>query len=293
MIQKGKKRKNVDMQGSDTQPKKKSTKNSNTTQKQKKTKRKSTRKTTTDQLSDDVGDSIVYYKEAAAKIKSATSWRKLKEVVSKLHLPALDPPVENLTLEEAYLEQDEGSLELMPPEVDGHIPCEIWPDGNCLAACMSLLQFGYQTRQEEMRVRLVCELVINFDKYLDDDYMQRGFEGGGPFYLQNLSMYCEDGDTSEDRLQKHIYLSRYDGQYLGVFHIAAAATVINRVLYSVYPTYAGHIVRRDINRKFLPREPSRSCSEPGYIMWSNTTGKQLPETLWKPNHFVLLLKPHR
>ena len=236
-----------------------------------------------------------FFKEAARKIKLATSFEDLQAVVAEIspRISELGPPVkECLTVEEAFLEEDVDSTPLLPPDFQNRVPVEIWGDGNCLCSCLSLLQYGYQTRSEEMRVRLLLELVQNWVLYLDPNSMTRGFLNAGPFYIDNLTMYCEDGDYPEDRMKKHLFETRVDGRDLGIFHVAAAASVMRREVYSVYPIYSGHNVRQDIHRKFLPREQG-SCKEPAYIFWTNTTGMEMDPIVWKPNHFVVLLQQNR
>lgn len=230
-----------------------------------------------------------FLQNAARLIRFAKDFKDLENIVKSLkhQLPELDQPPQRLTVDDVFLDEDEHATPLVP-EDQHRTAVEIWPDGNCLPACLSLYQYGCQTFTAEMRVRLVCELVDNYEQYLSPQFMKRGFGNGGPFYIENLTMYCESGEYPEDRLKQHLFDSRYDGQYCGVFHVAAAASVLRRVVHSVYPQYGGHTVRDDINRKFLPREEAKYSDI--YIMWSNTTGIQDPPNMWRPNHFVALLE---
>ena len=59
---------------------------------------------------------------------------------------------------------------------------------------------------------------------------------------------------------------------------------------SVYPQYGGQTVRSDLNRTFVPFQKEETNKNKVYIMWSNLQGNNLPEKLWRPNHFVTLIK---
>ena len=91
---------------------------------------------------------------------------------------------------------------------------------------------------------------------------------------------------------KEILSAVKDGAYLGMFHIAALASVLQRNIQSVYPQYAGHTVRKDYHNLIVPRLGLPLMSVPLYIMWTNCKGKAEEEKQWAPNHFVPLLPLH-
>ena len=64
-----------------------------------------------------------------------------------------------------------------------------------------------------------------------------------------------------DAFENHIMESKDDGTYMGVFHLAAAATVIGKEVMCVYPVYGGFNVTDDLHRRFLPRTSRRTPSE--------------------------------
>ena len=53
-------------------------------------------------------------------------------------------------------------------------PTTIFGDKNCLSRYASLLVYGTEERNTEMRVRIVLELVHHADKYLEDRYLKAG-----------------------------------------------------------------------------------------------------------------------
>lgn len=234
-----------------------------------------------------VEEAMAFFDMIGRRIRKTKNYNDLEALINTVQLPDLPEPPKVLNAEEVFLEEDELAGLLMPPDVpSGLVPLEIWPDGNCLFSVCSLFAFATQTRHMEMRVRIIVEIVSHIHDYLDATWMLRG-HNNDPVYMEKISMYTEDGNSVEDRVKKHVFNARYDGQYASIFHIAAAAVVLGRPLYSIYPVYGGHTVRGDINRIFLPRE--NSSREPGYLLWSSTSGVNEEPKTWKPNHFVILL----
>lgn len=249
-----------------------------------------------DHATDHAAQLITLFSNHAKKLRRAKSFKALQTVVEDITpLPELLPAVGNLNFSQFHLDKDEVATELVPEEHRDKSPVEIWPDGNCFSSCLSLLQYGYQNRAEEMRVRLTCELVNNMQRYLDAEYMDRGFNKiqEKKHYINHLTMYCEDGENNEDRFKKHIMKTRKDGEEVGIFHLAAAANILRRPIYSVYPTFAGHTTRGDVDRVFLPTSTDKPQCSTAHIMWTSTTGKEEKPKDWKPNHFVVLLPDER
>ena len=242
-------------------------------------------------------EDLLFFRHAAKKIKRAKSFADLEHVVKDLRplITELPSPCPTFTMEEVFLGEDKESALLIPAEHQDKAAVDIFADGNCLPRCLSLLHYGYQSRSEEMRVRVVVELVSFWWQYLDGEFMVRGYEQAPEDtseYVNRLTMYCEDGVDGEERLKKHIFQARSDGAYCGIFHIAAAATVLKREVNSVYPCYGGHNVIKDINRVFLPAGDHAHPVQ-SHILWTHTEGVAMEPASWKPNHFVLLLPKRR
>ena len=71
---------------------------------------------------------------------------------------------------------DEDALTWFPKDSQPLTPLKIYGDGNCLPRCASMMAFGDQDNHVEMRTRIVMELALNLDTYLDDEFLKSGHE---------------------------------------------------------------------------------------------------------------------
>ena len=55
-------------------------------------------------------------------------------------------------------------------------PLKVYADGNCLQSTASIFGYGNANQVEEMRVRIILELVQNEDLYLKDDFLELGLD---------------------------------------------------------------------------------------------------------------------
>lgn len=55
-------------------------------------------------------------------------------------------------------------------------PASAIANGDCLPGTGSVYAFGDDTRADEIRARIVVELVLNEDYYLEESNLQKGIE---------------------------------------------------------------------------------------------------------------------
>ena len=115
-----------------------------------------------------------YYAKLARKVKKATTFYKLKDILKDVELLSIHPLHCDFSLESLFLEEDHEAAQLIPEELCHLVACDIYADGNCLPRCVSVLAFGCQTFHQEMRIHILKELVQHKELYLDNDYMCRG-----------------------------------------------------------------------------------------------------------------------
>jgi hypothetical protein len=192
---------------------------------------------------------------------------------------------------------DRISLPLYPFDAPDATPVYIKADGNCLPRCGSLLAFGSQEMHQEIRVRIVSELVTNSSLYLDDQYLSRGLQhAAGPLSLLYAGFSGQlPKDFSQTRdgvlavFQNEILEVTKNSRDMGMWQIHALSTVLNTPIKSVYPIGRGHNVRPHLNRLVLPRD--ESTAPPAIIMWTSTHGAAAAPHAWIPNHFVVCFPP--
>ena len=152
----------------------------------------------------------------------------------------------------------------------------------------------YKTEKHhgEMRARIVMEMVLNEQLYLNDVFLAIGH--GGESLSEKYVQYTEQ-DAGEpvrghpcivQRLyEESVFAFRINTTYGGMFEMHALASVLHTNIYSCYPVAYGYNVRQDMHRLLKPKVPADGIA---YILWSNVAVDSNPGTWW-PNHFVLPL----
>ena len=153
-----------------------------------------------------------------------------------------------------------------------------------------MLAYGNQHMYTEMRVRVIFELVLNKDDYLCPDFLSRGLENHDIDIVSKLLAYSEPDFTKDPEQQFNdvIMAARKDGDDCTVFHVCAAACVLQRSISLVYPIYGGATTHGDLCRVFLPRTFREKC-DVVHIFWTNIAGPAVDEMHFRVNHFCLLL----
>ena len=217
---------------------------------------------------------------------------------TELKAPPQLPEVTFLTHQRTI---DKSALVLIPEDQQALwlFPCNVYGDGNCLPRCASLLVYGHENHHLEMRARIIDELVRHEDNYLDDNILSNGCNSSAHRNVAvQFAMFSEKYNTQKlsfVSVQRIFRAEALDlcqsGQYMGVWQMAALANVLKTEVVSVYPLYIGKTMRNDLHRRFTPfRGVELNKAKEVYIMWSNVNGSNIPESDWRPNHFVLLLK---
>lgn len=76
-----------------------------------------------------------------------------------------------MTLYDNKLEPDIDAAVYIPedqPEINDLFPCQVHSNGNCLPSCGSIFAYGHTDNTAELLVRIILELVLKEEKYLDD-----------------------------------------------------------------------------------------------------------------------------
>ena len=183
---------------------------------------------------------------------------------------------------------DQPSLDLMPTDLPpGLYPVCVTADGNCLTRAASLCQFGTEDKYPELKSCMASELKKN------KQYYQATYGKYAIYSDQFKSGMDLQSKKDQDRIYAgEIRAAEKDGAYLGMTHVGALSSVLERSIFSVYPQYGGSSVRQDYHRIIHPR--NKSSEDILYIMWTNTAWKKvMPRAMWCPNHFVPLLRLYK
>ena len=166
-------------------------------------------------------------------------------------------------------------------------------DGNCLPRALSRAFYDTDEAHIEVRVRIVIEGVLNREKYVTDQCLERGasFVHGNadlPTVFTSFSEYYTPGQRITQDTITCIYCLEVHsiakiGSYMGLWQLAQASSVFGVPLHTIYPV-RGSSIRNDFHRIFFPLEyPPERDDEPLVIMWTGMTQGSVPV------HFVPLL----
>lgn len=98
-------------------------------------------------------------------MSTAKTYRALQDLVQSVSYSDLEIPDYYMEIEDFAI--DANSLPLVPPDTAA-VPMDIIADGNCLPRCGSVFAFHTQDHHQEIRVRIIAELVLHEDFYLSD-----------------------------------------------------------------------------------------------------------------------------
>ncbi|WAR09748.1 VRTN-like protein [Mya arenaria] len=189
----------------------------------------------------------------------------------------LIPPSTEKTFANTGKTVDKMSLSLMMDDISLQkfqmYPATILGDGNCLPRCASVLAYGHEEKHQEMREIIVCELLKNSDKYLDNQYISKGMDPHGyPDVAKTFSSYSElykGNPLNKQSIRKLFELEVLsickNRTYMGLWQLASLANIFACPVVSVYPKYGGHNVRKDMNRVFFPLQDNYD-KNPVFIM---------------------------
>jgi hypothetical protein len=106
-----------------------------------------------------------------------------------------------------------------------------------------------------MRVRIIMELALHQETYLDSVYLSRRLEHHDVNLPAIYAMYS--GGTFHQEL---LTISK-GSRDMGIWQLHALATVLGTPIQSVYPQYGGYDVRTHLHRLILPRNPAESTTQ--------------------------------
>ena len=158
------------------------------------------------------------------------------------------------------------------------VPVVTIGDGNCCPRSLSIAAFGDDSRQLELRAKIILESVINKEKYLNQDYLAEGLsvvrddvtlpEVYAMFSGQNAAGLSEN--VIETVYEKEVMGITKNGSYMGIWQLFAATNVLGHPVRSVFPLRGSEVFRRDFNRMCFPLDGRHKRTKPITVMWTPT-----------------------
>ena len=196
---------------------------------------------------------------------------------------------------------DKISLHLYPPDApEGLVPRHVIGDGSCLPRTLSLLTFGTEHQNLEIRLRIGREAILFIDKYLDSEFLYKGaFNRSANIDIVEFyalvspvfnSMKRDEQVMNEENFrkiyQKEVMSMIRDRKWMGMWQIHQFANVVKRPIRVVYPMRNVR-TRCEYNRYIYPDGyvPTGDQQDELHVMWTSTNN-----VTYDIDHFVPLLK---
>ncbi|CAC5360184.1 unnamed protein product [Mytilus coruscus] len=171
-------------------------------------------------------------------------------------------------------------------------------DRGCLPATGSVLAFGSDSHPIEIRTRIILEQVMHEDKYLDKQFLLRGFDNANDSaktLIKGYAMYSDEfmhdrrlsDDVFKDIYRREIIKVTTEKTYMGIWQIHSLSSVLNMPIQSLYPELGNPLVRGHLHRMILPRI-RKVDNGSARVLWTSTRF-DMNNINWIPNHFVPVL----
>ena len=243
-----------------------------------------------------------FFSNLAKKLRDAAargSFYDVKCVATKAEKVFHRYNVRCQTLNGRHYLTHEQSLHLYPDDALHLIPVDVHGDGNCLPRCGSLFICGSQNLHQEMRTRIVVELAVHEDFYLDPKNLQVGLNTPSEkSAAEACATYSEKSSKTPEAVRPTYRQEVLDicqlNTYMGMWQVHALASILKQPIMSIYPKLGqggSSFVREDLHRMVHPRVPEMLDShqtQTPTIIWTRV-GLSLQAGIWRPNHFVVCL----
>ena len=174
------------------------------------------------------------------------NYKQLEELVLELypHLPPLAPRVS------AYFSPNDKQDLVAQAEIPVDGPRMLTAvmtvgDGNCLSRSASKGYFNMDTKHIEIRACTVIEGIVNMDKYLSHEYLERGAthipkNADLPTVFSTFSEFYQPGQKlTEDSILciycMEIHSCTWMGTYMGIWQLAQLSSVLGVPIHTIYP----------------------------------------------------------
>lgn len=234
-----------------------------------------------------------FFEELLKELQQCKSFDELQLKCKDFAIPYEVPEFTESAVKDDQIDKD--AEKLLPkdsPIIHKKVPVMVSADGDCLPHSGSFIAFGNEDGHKEMRARIVMELAIHKDIYLDNGYLRRGMHGRAQKLTASYCLYSGSydpgkrltSDEIEALYEKEVLDVVRDSAYMGIWQMFALASVLGCELHSIYPNKGNATVRKDLHRVLLPRV--KRVSKPASIMWTTTRNDMRNPEYFVPNHFV-------
>jgi hypothetical protein len=240
-----------------------------------------------------------FFVDLQSKLISAKTYKSMKKLCTGMNNTLQEMPlIEPVSLHDHHLHVDLKAQSDIPSDLCGRKEAlSVVGDGNCLPRCGSIVAFGCEDKHLEIRTRMVVDMLVNEELYLEDKYLARGFTSKAPecgfasLFASFSDLYTMQELTKSairDIYHHEVMKVIKPGYYCGIWQIFALANVLHHPLMSVYPSFSRGIVRSNLHRFVLPNTGlATDKTDSVHVLWTNNRD-DIGKKNWMPNHFVIL-----
>ncbi|KAK6183523.1 hypothetical protein SNE40_010993 [Patella caerulea] len=135
-----------------------------------------------------------------SKLDECNTFEELKIKCETMHLPEVQGSSRFIL--HGGFNVDTQAMDMYPtdtPHSQNRYPVIVRADGDCLPACGSVFAYGHDNNTDEMRLRIIHELALNVDYYLEECNLTRGLTDGTPkktekcfcYVFRRIHSWCE------------------------------------------------------------------------------------------------------
>ncbi|EXX69086.1 uncharacterized protein OCT59_004738 [Rhizophagus irregularis] len=186
--------------------------------------------------------------------------------------------------------QDYEAMKLLPEKYKDCVCIRSTPDGNCFFNSASLIVFGNENFNIQLRLAVMVELMIHSQFYLqqkifeqDIIYREEALNSGNSRIINN-----NYGFKKESEYISELKLMCKPNSWNSMIAFFGLASVLHRPIESLFPNTNNKFMNQIYNRIILPRQNTKDLPK-CIIMWSSCSAKQFQMT-YQANHFVPVFK---
>ncbi|CAB4412329.1 unnamed protein product [Rhizophagus irregularis] len=186
-------------------------------------------------------------------------------------------------------ELDHEAMKLLPERYKNYICIRSTPNGNCFFNSASLIVFGNEKFNIQLRLAVMIELMTYAQFYLqqkifeqDIIYREKAFDNKNGFRSNDYGFKKENEYILELKLMCKPYSWNSMVAFFGL------ASVLKRPIESLFPDTNSELMNQIYNRIICPRHNINDLSQ-CIIMWSSCSAEQFQNS-YQANHFVPVFK---
>ena len=239
-----------------------------------------------------------FFAELLTSLQKCTTFATLKKMCNEVEIP-YDIIACSQIFDGTDAHIDKNAEKLMPDDVAAikdHVPIKVSADGDCLPHSASFWAFGNEENHVELRARIVIELAVHGELYLNENHLRKGINCTDKEAKQLTTSYCLYSGNLEIKkkltrkdikrtYETEVLEATKENEYMGIFQLFGLASVLGSKLHLIYPNKGNPNVRKDLGRILHPRDEKPGAAKT-YIMWTTTKPNV---SYFVPNHFVPLV----